>query len=328
MALMQRSEELQRTTGTARNVRSSRHDDEWVRQYWAFIRQLQTASELDIVALQHNFPGIYAARDIFTRTAEPEFMTILECRILARQSDEEIAAQMSTVPDVAFWYEKLFFHVRERLDAQDWLVKHVLLTAIQSDRNQYLNTQRQQAAPGAAPLPRALTVAPLAEPYYDATLRIFAYFGGPQVLDLLLTGFPRTAHPRGEAEVGAWLTRVTVGRLMQRIAAATQRFNITSTNITDLMAIVGRIYEIESNKRLDTESKNRSIESALMEVRDSFTWAVGESGAKRLEKAPVAAFDTGAAELRDSELHSIMTYGEAVGPKDILQLKMPTPLRK
>lgn len=46
----------------------------------------------------------------------------VEARILARQTDDEIATRTGLAPAVVGWYEVLFFNVRDRLNARDWII--------------------------------------------------------------------------------------------------------------------------------------------------------------------------------------------------------------
>jgi hypothetical protein len=45
-----------------------------------------------------------------------------EARILAGQSDEEIAKRLSLSAESVFWFEAAFFQVRDRLASRDWVI--------------------------------------------------------------------------------------------------------------------------------------------------------------------------------------------------------------
>lgn len=101
-------------------------------------------------------PDIAAAHDL---EGQPELRLELQCRILAGQSSDEIAARLQITPDVVETYEALFFHTTDRLAAPDW----ILLQAV--GRRPFTGTT---------------------PPDRETLLRWLAYAGGPVVLDLVL----------------------------------------------------------------------------------------------------------------------------------------------
>jgi hypothetical protein len=49
----------------------------------------------------------------------------VEARLLARQTDAEIAQACQLAPQNVAWFESLFFHVRDRLDSLDWIASKI-----------------------------------------------------------------------------------------------------------------------------------------------------------------------------------------------------------
>lgn len=80
----------------------------------------------------------------------------IQARILAAQDDHAIAFRCGLTPEVVYWFEALFFNVRDRLKAHDWIA----LRAIR------LN------------LLEAMPV--------ETAWKHFAYIGGPIVLEIIL----------------------------------------------------------------------------------------------------------------------------------------------
>ena len=79
----------------------------------------------------------------------------VEARLLAGQTDAEIAARCGLSPGAVGWFEAAVFHVRDRLAARDWVVGRVIGTSF----------------PPGDPGP---------------VLRYFGYHGGPGLLDVAL----------------------------------------------------------------------------------------------------------------------------------------------
>jgi len=82
---------------------------------------------------------------------------VIEARLLARQSIDEIAGVISVSQDIVSIYEQLFFDVTGRLDAKTYIAKQIGLTAAGTYENHHL----------------------------AAVLKWFGYFGGPIVLDVV-----------------------------------------------------------------------------------------------------------------------------------------------
>jgi hypothetical protein len=104
---------------------------------------------------------------------EPRRRREAEARLLAGQSDDEVAGRLGIAAGVVEAYENLFYAVRDRLEAADW------------DHFQAIGPRLYEG--------------------YDAgdleiIWKLFAFNGGPRVLDALLATFPGgPAHDTGPA---------------------------------------------------------------------------------------------------------------------------------
>ena len=101
---------------------SELRDDHFVctmREY----RRRHKVTEAELAA---EFPGPYFADRIAVGLDGDQRMRLcVEARILARQTDEEIAARLGTTALAIHWFEAIFFNVRPRLDSPDWLNIHL-----------------------------------------------------------------------------------------------------------------------------------------------------------------------------------------------------------
>jgi hypothetical protein len=75
--------------------------------------------------LSAQFPGPAIAWGLY-RTGHPLTRLAIECRILARQSDADIARSQQLSLTGVEWYTQIFFDVRDRLDSRDWIAANVL----------------------------------------------------------------------------------------------------------------------------------------------------------------------------------------------------------
>jgi hypothetical protein len=79
--------------------------------------------------------GIPEAEE-YRRTASTWDQAVTEAWILARLTDEEVAAKVGLRPAAVMWYERLFFHVRDRLDCDGYIravIKNWALKPIPGD---------------------------------------------------------------------------------------------------------------------------------------------------------------------------------------------------
>ena len=135
-----------------------RWDDKITLAASRFLRdQERTADEASGTGLVDRDREILGALQI--RRGVPRLFWELEARILAGQSDEEIGSRLGVPGSVVEAYESLFFSVREKLHASDWVMCHVIGPKVYER---------------------------LSEQDIDIIWKLWAYRGGPLVLDGLI----------------------------------------------------------------------------------------------------------------------------------------------
>src|SRR3954447_17001009 len=114
-----------------RPILLGRLDDHYVRAYRRLTMKFRAAGDneakRDAVFLE--YPDVCQAH-LLHYSPDFERRQILEARLLTNESYEEIANRYATSAKVIEYYEKLFFHVRDRLDSSGWIHK-----VIQGPRN-------------------------------------------------------------------------------------------------------------------------------------------------------------------------------------------------
>ena len=93
---------------------------------------------------------------------------------------DTIAEVMGITPGTVEWYEYFFFNVVDRLNQGDWITNQVLLPAL-------------QWSPLRAAGSGSFRNNEVVKPFLDGSLKLFAYFGGPRLIDVLLAGFNRAS---------------------------------------------------------------------------------------------------------------------------------------
>lgn len=136
---------------------SYRHDPDLIALVQFLRAEARCHSDRDRVRLEQRWLALHAAQHLHISDGPLRFE--VQARILAGQTDDEIAARCRLTPSAVHWFEAVFFNVRDRLHARDWIVARVI-------------------GPG---LHRGFTEAEIGNVWMT-----FGYYGGPVALDVVL----------------------------------------------------------------------------------------------------------------------------------------------
>lgn len=211
--------------GGAGPLFASRGDDKYVRTLLKFTQDYREAERRaeeevaapgrgldDSAAMTQLFarkPGLWYARQLH-HDVDSELRSLVQARILARETDDQIAARFATLPAAIHWYEKLFFHVRDRFHCRDWVVKSILGTW-----STHLG-ERDGAR------------------IRHALYKSVAYHGGTHALDAVISSFAATPYPDG-ADVERWFEQTFKQKLKVHAMAALQSVEISKNNVMPLL---------------------------------------------------------------------------------------------
>src|SRR6476620_4480541 len=105
-------------------VRPGLHDDRYIRSYRLMRLALEAAGDdtSKRKAVIRQYPDVWRAHQLHH---SPDLMCrqIMEARLLTSETIAEIASRFDMSPAAVDYYEKLFFHVRDRLQSKDWINK-------------------------------------------------------------------------------------------------------------------------------------------------------------------------------------------------------------
>jgi hypothetical protein len=195
---------------------SPRRDDEYVRRYRKFLlRFLRSDDEEARAALFPLDPPLFYAH-LIHHHPDREWRTIVQARLLTGDDDAEIANYGGTLPDTIHLYEQLFFNVRDRLDNKDWIVKTVLGTATQRASNRYDTMTDHQR---------------------DSLYKLFGYFGGPIILNTVISGFASRDLPTQSKHVPGWFDRTMKNLIKRKATMEAHRFEVDKFKVMELMHI-------------------------------------------------------------------------------------------
>ena len=287
--------------------RTKRYDDEYVQGYKKFLFQWNK-SENNRDRLMYDTPGLFFAYLLHDRIhLEPELRLMIEARLLAGVDHATIAHEAKTIPETVEWYEKLFFNVPPFLTHHDWIVKHVLLPS--SDRFVGEEPSEDEDDEEFAPRPSSEVV----RPHLDMTLKFFAYFGGPLICDVMISGFRRDKKITSYDEIPDYFNEQFASQIMRRSAQASGQFEINKYNVMELFATHSRLIEIQRSIE-GQEDRHNEFEKHIDAMLSELPWTAGLDGTTQFEHSPIGRFDEGAAELNEEEL---MLFGSGKKPDSI-----------
>jgi hypothetical protein len=241
-------------------------------------------------------PGLYVAFEIYMNRQSGEDLrtgTMIEARLAAGQTSDEICHEHGTIPETIDWYEKLFFNVRDRFNAVDWMVNHVIIPAFEEAGEQTAAQNDEDKSK----YPKH----PIARPFLDPSVLFFAYFGGPKMVDFMITNGMRDSQAQSRDQITSWFNNFVIHTASRRSGQAALSFEINKFNVMELFSLHARLIEIQNSS--DSQEQARSdMEKNVMQALSSVEFAVGEKGRKQVESTPLAQVDNQSAEARDSEV--------------------------
>lgn len=304
--------------------RATKWDDDYVKRARNFLllhRKIE--DDEDRAKLFWEEPGLTYAYDIFEKSngenATPALL--IEARLLARCDMKAIAHEARTIPEAIDWYEALFFNVSDGLTHRDWITTHVLLPAIL--RNKGLRDDNADVATDS--MFSAFKNSEIAKPFLDASLKFFAYFGGPHLIDHMITGFQQGNILESQDHLAAWYDKHTKLNLRKRSSQASGQFEINKFNAMELFAVHTAIMQLETSQD-NIDAQKTTTEHHIQAMLEDIPWSVGEDAERLGEGTILGKLDQGAAEVRDDDIQRLAA-GQKVDLSDLPQ-RIPPPRRK
>ncbi|MCY2990777.1 MAG: hypothetical protein NTY19_23300 [Planctomycetota bacterium] len=186
---------------------SRRRDDTETGRAVYFIRAWDRCeTDRDFARLARREPELYAAHAIYQDNRD--LRMVLEARLLARQTPEQVAQRVGVSAAVVHTYTSVFFDIADRLDARDWICWFAI--GVRS-----LDGPREKALP--------------------AVVRLCGYFGGPLVLEAVLKEVPRVPDLFAEPPDLATIDGQIAARV--RMFLAVMLLPVNKTTLSDLLRL-------------------------------------------------------------------------------------------
>jgi hypothetical protein len=245
----------------------------------------------DYAMMLHDGP-MYWAHDIWTEDKKPTRWAI-EARVVAGESDEEIAHKLGTDVEVINAYTTTFYDVRDKLENVDYVVNVILGDAVSRG---------------------------LSERHYDLLWKMVAYQGGTHALTAVMTRFIPAERPKTSEDVANFFQEAAINCVKYKAALATMTVPINTHTQLELINSFVKYVEVERTTENSTKAQ-MSIMDNIGAMLKSMPLTIGTK--LESKKVKLGAYDEGAAELRGDEI-IVAASGAAVPDADTIQnLKFP-----
>lgn len=237
-------------------------------------------------------PALFWAHSIWAEDKQPTRWEI-EARILAGETDEEIAKKVGCEPEVIGAYESVFFNVREKLINTAYIVNVVMAEAVT----------------------RGLT-----ERQYDLLWKMFGYRGGAHVLDAMISKFSAIEKPKKAEDVSQFFQDAAINSMRMKASVAAMTVPINSHTQLALLDAYVKYVEIERT----TENAAKAQVGIVQNIGAMMQCLPFKLGTKLdSEGDKMLPFDNAAAELNGNELMVVATGGKLSHQPAIEKLSFP-----
>lgn len=266
----------------------------WIRRALRLKRHFEQAnSNQDALyaAMLRDRP-MFWAHSLWAADKEPPRWAI-EARILAGETDEDIATKLGTAPDVISAYANVFFDVRGKLANTDYAVNVVMADAVTRG---------------------------LQERHYDLLWKLLGFRGGSHVLDAAINRCMDIPRPDAPGGVSGFFQDLAVNSMKYKAAIASLTIPVNSHTQLPLIDSFVKYVEIEKNSDNTTKAQATIVEN-IGAMLATLPFKVGTK--LDSEAVKMLPFDRGAAELRNDEMMIIAAGGSLQNQGLIQELHYP-----
>lgn len=217
----------------------------------------------------------------------------IEARVLAGETNEEIAAKVGTDPAVIAAYVDVFFDVRDRLDNLDYVQNVIMADSVTRG---------------------------LQERHYDLLWKLLGYKGGPYVLDAVISRGTAIVRPDSHDTVGGFFQDFAISSMKYKAALASLTVQINTH--TQLSLIESFVKYVEIERTTDNATK---AQHSIIDNIGAMLAAMPVKVGTKLDSAPakILPFDESATELRGDEMIIVASGGQLEHAADIQKLSFP-----
>lgn len=189
----------------------------WIKRAVRFFRLYNTMDDYGRGQLALEMPALFWAHDVWHRQDQPSRWAI-EAHLLARETDKEIGWKLGCAPEIIDAYEQIFFNVREKLDYKEYIINVVMGQSITRG---------------------------LSERHYDLLWKLFAFSGGPHVLDSMIGRMVNATWCVRADDVSNFFQDTAINIMKKKAAVASLTVPINTNTHLNLIEAFVKYVEIE-----------------------------------------------------------------------------------
>ena len=217
----------------------------------------------------------------------------LEARVLAGETDKEIADKIGTEADVIAAYVNVFFDVRSKMHHSDYVANVVLGDAVTRG---------------------------LQERHYDLLWKLLGFHGGSHVLNAVINKFTQITRPDNPESVSGFFQDFAISAMKYKAALATLTVQANTHTQLPLIDSFAKYVEIERT----TESSSKAHTTIVENIGAMLSALPFRVGTKLdSEGMKMLPFDSGAAELSNEEMIVVSAGGSLKNQTLIENLRFP-----
>lgn len=242
------------------NRRPGRGDDRYVhkaRSFMLYRKQLEMAeTRYRQQVIFQKFPHFQYAAEIDAEKVAVDLRISIQARLLAGQTDEEIAEVVGVHAKCIEAYEAVFYCVRDRLQYRDWVRSQCLLPSLLANNGKF-------TAP-------------------ECMAKMFGYWAGPVALEFVLSGHRNDIKVTGQSDLTRYFDEVAATRLRQRVCASTNDPPITSDNYAAILTACNQFKDLDLRARqLGAAGASNDYESAIVAMMGEAQTLIGVADTRR-----------------------------------------------
>ena len=266
----------------------------WIRRAVRLKRHFDRAGNRPeaLYALIERDADLFWAHSMWIEEKAPTRWAI-EARVLAGESDEEIAHKLGTSPEVINAYVNTFFDVREKMPHMDYVVNVIMADAVSRG---------------------------LQERHYDLLWKLLGFHGGSLVLNAVINKFTPVNRPEKPENVSGFFQDFAIASMKYKSALATLTVQVNTHTQLPLIESFAKFVEIERT----TENASKAQTSIVENIGSMLTSLSFHVGTKLDSDAvKMVPFDSGAAELNNNEMIVVASGGKLEDQPAIEKLRFP-----
>lgn len=266
----------------------------WIRRAVRLKRHFDRAGNRPdaLYALIERDADLFWAHSMWIEEKAPTRWAI-EARVLAGESDEQIADKLGTEPGVINAYVNTFFDVREKMRHMDYVVNVIMADAVSRG---------------------------LQERHYDLLWKLLGFHGGSLVLNAVINKFTPVNRPEKPENVSGFFQDFAIASMKYKSALATLTVQVNTHTQLPLIESFAKFVEIERATENATKAQTSIVEN-IGSMLTSLSFHVGTK--LDSEAVKMVPFDSSAAELNNNEMIVVASGGKLEDQSAIEKLRFP-----